>query len=114
MTTAGEWQEVERADCCNRCKYYVPGRRDSTEPHDGTCRYHPPSNYSTPRASDDDDDDEPETVYDETDGDFVTLRTITYVDNTYTGWPIVQATDWCGCYEARTKPRAARKPKDAA
>jgi hypothetical protein len=92
---------------CSDCKYFVPGQRVSTEPHDGSCHYSPPGNYATPHP--DDGDDEIEQVED--DGDFITLRTISYVDNTYTGWPIVQASDWCGCYEASPQPRT-RKSKE--
>jgi hypothetical protein len=100
--------EIRRTpEHCSDCKYFVPGQRVSTEPHDGSCHFSPPSNYATPRP--DSEDDEIEQVED--DGDFITLRTISYVDNTYTGWPIVLASDWCGRHEARPQPRT-RKSKE--
>lgn len=89
---------------CSDCRYFVPGHRVSTEPHDGSCHASPPGNYSTPKP-----DDEPEIEQTEPDDDgFITLRTIAYIDNTYTGWPIVQASDWCGCYEARPRTRTKK------
>lgn len=81
---------------CGACKYFIPGHRISTEAHDGACHAAPPSNYSTPHPDDGatrDDDD---------------LLVVTIHDGTYAGWPLVQATDWCGWYEPRRKPRATK------
>lgn len=76
---------------CSDCRYFQPGQRVSTEAHDGTCRYSPPANYSTPL---------PEVPGEEAEVvDDGTVQLITYVDNTYTGWPIVLSSDWCGQWE---------------
>jgi hypothetical protein len=80
---------------CQDCQYFQPGRRPSTEEHDGTCRYGPPSNYSTPLPPDPDDEVGPEPL------EYGELATITFSDNTYTGWPVVKGTDWCGSWEGR-------------
>lgn len=82
---------------CGACKYFIPGHRISTEAHDGACHASPPGNYSTTAwQADKEPDEDTETVV-------LALR-----DGTYTGWPLVQATDWCGWYEPRRKPRATK------
>lgn len=86
---------------CSECRYFVPGHRISTEQHDGSCHFSTPGNYSTPHPDSGTTDDSDEY------GNGTTL--LTFVDNTYTGWPIVLATDWCGCHDPL--PRT-RKPKE--
>lgn len=73
---------------CDTCRYFQPGQRVSTEAHDGTCRFSPPANYSTPLPETEQPPPEPD--------EYGTVGLITFHDTTYTGWPIVRASDWCG------------------
>lgn len=75
---------MDELQACSTCRYFIPGQRVSVEPHDGTCHILPPANYTTNQAQ-----PPPEQTDDGT-----TL--MTFVDGSYTGWPIVRASDWCG------------------
>lgn len=88
---------------CSECRYFQPGQRPSTEAHDGTCRFSPPSNYSTPLPEPDEPEPEPD--------EFGTVGLLTIHDTTYTGWPVVQASDWCGEWAPHPRSEVQRQSK---
>lgn len=74
---------------CVNCRWYSPGSaRLATK--EGTCRSHAPMQLT--------EDPPPPTEESDEDGNTV----MTYINTTtYTGWPDVMASDWCGEFAAQ-------------
>lgn len=89
---------IVHLESCSTCRYFVPGQRHAAQQHDGTCHINPPASYWAPEPDVDDDTD----TTDDDDDTYGTLRTITVNDGSYTGWPIVRSTDWCGEHSTST------------
>ena len=76
---------------CYDCAYYIPGARTATA--DGTCHRFAPGEWSD---ADETTELEPPDEYGNSLVTMVSTRT-------YTGWPDVASSDWCGEYRPRVR-----------